>query len=130
MVKYYDKELKKTFLFLTNNFEVEAYTIAMLYKNRWKIELFFKWIKQHLQVLTFWGQSRNAVYTQIWIAICNYLLIAILRKKLETVHSMYEILQILSVSLFDKTPVKQLLMKKQLQNKEKACSNQLIMWEL
>jgi Domain of unknown function (DUF4372)/Transposase DDE domain len=130
LVKYYDRELKKTFFFLTNNFEVEAYTVAMLYKNRWKIELFFKWIKQHLQVLTFWGQSKNAVYTQIWIAICNYLLIAILRKKLETVHSMYEILQILSVSLFDKTPVNQLLMKKQLQNKGKASSNQLILWEL
>lgn len=130
LVKYYDKELKKTFLFLTNNFEVEAYTVAMLYKNRWKIELFFKWIKQHLQVLTFWGQSKNAVYTQIWIAICNYLLVAILRKKLETLHSMYEILQILSVSLFDKTPVNQLLMKKQLQNKDKTSSNQLILWEL
>jgi hypothetical protein len=83
-----------------------------------------------LQVLTFWGQSKNAVYTQIWIAICNYLLIAILRKKLETLHSMYEILQILSVSLFDKTPVNQLLMKRQLQKIETPSSNQLIMWEL
>ena len=130
VVKFYDKELKKTFFFLTNNFEVDAQTIAALYKNRWKIELFFKWIKQHLQVLTFWGQSKNAVYTQIWIAICNYLLIAILRKKLETLHSMYEILQILSVSLFDKTPVNQLLMKKQLQKSETPSSNQLILWEL
>jgi hypothetical protein len=130
LVKYYDKELKKTFFFLTNNFEIEAQTVAALYKNRWKIELFFKWIKQHLQVLTFWGQSKNAVYTQIWIAVCNYLLIAILKKKLKTLHSMYEILQILSVSLFDKTPVNQLLMKRPLQKNETPSSNQLIMWEL
>lgn len=130
LVKYYDKEQDKTFLFLTNNFDVEAFTIAALYKNRWKVELFFKWIKQHLQVLTFWGQSKNAVYAQIWIAVCNYLLIAILRKKLQTLHSMYEILQILSVSLFDKTPVNQLLIKTQLQKIETPVSNQLIMWEL
>ena len=130
LVKYYDKELDKTFFFLTNNFEVEASTVAALYKNRWKVELFFKWIKQHLQVLSFWGHSKNAVYSQIWIAVCNYLLIAILRKKLETLHSMYEILQILSVSLLDKTPVNQLLMKTQLQKNETDASNQLIMWEL
>ena len=130
LVKYHDKELKKTFLFLTNNFEVEAHIIAALYKNRWKVELFFKWIKQHLQVLTFWGQSKNAVYAQIWIAVCTYLLIAIWRKKIETLHSMYEILQILSVSLFDKTPVNQLLMKSQLQKNETSISNQLILWEL
>ena len=130
LVKYRDKELKKTFLFLTNNFEVEANVIAALYKNRWKVELFFKWIKQHLQILTFWGESKNAVYTQIWIAVCNYLLIAILRKKLQTPHSMYEILQILSVSLFDKTPVNQLLMKNQLQKPETITSKQLTMWEL
>jgi hypothetical protein len=115
---------------LTNNFEIDAITVALLYKNRWKIELFFKWIKQHLKVLTFWGQNKNAVYTQIWIAICNYLLIAIWRKKLNSLHSMYEILQILSVSLFDKTPVNQLLVKNDLQKTELPSSNQLKMWEL
>ena len=130
MVKYYDKELKKTFFFLTNNFEIEAHTVAALYKNRWKIELFFKWIKQHLQVLTFWGESKNAVYTQIWIAVCNYILIAILRKRLKTLHSMYEILQILSVSLLDKTPVNQLLMKSPLQNTKLLVYKQLTLWEL
>jgi len=130
LVKYHDQELKKTFLFLTNNFEVEAHVVAALYKNHWKVELFFKWIKQHLQVLTFWGQSKNAVYTQIWIAVCNYLLIAILQKKIETLHSMYEILQILSVSLFDKTPVNQLIMKSQLQKNGLPISKQLTMWEL
>jgi len=130
LVKYYDKELNKTFCFLTNNFEIDAITVALLYKNRWKIELFFKWIKQHLKVLTFWGQNKNAVYTQIWIAICNYLLIAIWRKKLNSLHSMYEILQILSVSLFDKTPVNQLLMKNDLLKTELPFSNQLKMWEL
>jgi hypothetical protein len=130
LIKFYDKEIKKTFLFLTNNFEVEASQIAALYKNRWKIELFFKWIKQHLQVLTFWGQSKNAVYTQIWIAVCNYLIIAILRKKLGTLHSMYELLQILSVSLFDKTPVNQLLMKGQLQKPELTLHKQLTLWDL
>ena len=81
-------------------------------------------------MLTFCGQSKNAVYIQIWIAICNYLLIAILRKKLETLHSMYEILQILSVSLFDKTPVNQLLMKSPIQKNHTPISNQLIMWDL
>ncbi|MCU0354670.1 MAG: IS4 family transposase, partial [Cytophagales bacterium] len=111
LVKYHDRQVGKTFLFLTNNFEVEARTVAALYKNRWKIELFFKWIKQHLQILAFWGQSENAVCTQVWIAVCNYMLVAILKKQLGTLHSMYEILQILSVSLFDKTPLNQLLMK-------------------
>ena len=130
LVKYYDEDMKKTFLFLTNNFEIDAMTVALLYKNRWKIELFFKWIKQHLKVLTFWGQNKNAVYTQIWIAICNYVLIAIWRKRINSLHSMYEILQILSVSLFDKTPVNQLLMKSDLQKSEHEFSNQLKMWEL
>ena len=130
LVKYYDKEQKKEYYFMTNNFEVPAETVAAIYKNRWKIELFFKWIKQHLQVQTFWGQSKNAVYSQIWIAICTYVLIAIWRKKLESPHSMYEILQILSVSLFDKTAVNQLLRKNELQNTSNNTHNQLILWEL
>lgn len=124
-IKYYDKELDKTFVFITNNFEIEATTVAALYKNRWQIELFFKWIKQHLQVQTFWGQSKNAVYTQIWVAISNYVLIAILKHKLNSLHSMYEILQILSVSLLDKTNVSQLLTKHNVQKLNASGGNQL-----
>jgi transposase len=124
-IKYYDKELNRTFVFITNNFKISAQSIAALYKNRWKIELFFKWIKQHLKVKTFWGQSKNAVYTQIWVAISNYVLIAILQKRLNIDRSRYEILQILSVSLFDKTPINQLLATDDLQKEEIEVDNQL-----
>ena len=124
-VKYYDKELDKTFVFITNNFEIQASEVADLYKNRWQIELFFKWIKQHLRVKTFWGHSKNAVYTQIWVAISSYVLVAILKKKLDIPHSMYEILQILSVSLLDKTPVNELFMKTPLQKTKSHGPNQL-----
>ncbi len=124
-VKYYDKELNKTFVFLTNNFDVSALEIALLYKNRWKIELFFKWIKQHLKIKSFWGESENAVKVQIWIAICTYLTVAIAKKELKIERSLYEILQILSVSTFDKTPVNQLVMSTELQNSENELHNQL-----
>jgi Transposase DDE domain/Domain of unknown function (DUF4372) len=100
-VKYYDKEHRKTYVFLTNNFELSAIEIASLYKYRWQIELFFKWIKQHLKIKKFWGESENAVKTQIWIAICNYLLVAIVKKELKIEKSLYEILQIISVSMFE-----------------------------
>ena len=90
-------------------------SITLLYKNRWQVELFFKWIKQHLKIKKFWGYSENAVKTQIWIAVCTYLIIAILKKQLNLGKSLYEILQILSISAFDKTPVNQLLMKTRLQ---------------
>jgi Domain of unknown function (DUF4372)/Transposase DDE domain len=126
-VKYYDKELKKIFVFLTNNFEFTALEIALLYKNRWKIELFFKWIKQHLKIKSFWGESENAVKVQVWIAICTYLTVAIAKKELKLERSLYEILQILSVSIFDKTPVNQLLMYSDLQNIEDDPHNQLIL---
>ncbi|MBK8556834.1 MAG: transposase [Lewinellaceae bacterium] len=109
-MKFYDKEQNRTFVFLTNNFEIEALQITKLYKCRWHIELFFKWVKQHLRIKVFWGESANAVKTQIWIAVCTYVLVAILKKKLQISISMNEILQILSVSAFDKTPVNQLLM--------------------
>lgn len=125
-VKYYDKELNKTFVFLTNNFEITALEVALLYKNRWKIELFFKWIKQHLKIKAFWGESENAVKVQVWIAICAYLCVAIAKKELNLDHSLYEILQILSVSAFDKTPVNQLLMSVDLQNTQADDDNQLI----
>jgi len=129
-IKFYDAAKPKTYVFLTNNFELDALTIAILYKNRWRIELFFKWIKQHLKIKKFWGQSENAVKSQIWMAICTYLLVAILKKQLELKASLYEILQILSVSLLDKTPVNQLLMKTQSHNNEKEDHNQLILFDL
>ena|SRR5437667_2813883 len=104
-IKYYDAATDQTYVFLTNNFVLNAETIAQLYKHRWQIELFFKWIKQHLSVKVFWGRSANAVKTQICIALCAYLLVAILKKRLGIKRSSYEILQILSVSLFDKMPI-------------------------
>jgi hypothetical protein len=108
-VKYYDQETKRTFVYLTNNMDITADQVAMLYKNRWQIELFFKWIKQHLKVKAFWGISENAVKIQVYSAIIAYCLVAIIGKELNSHKSTYEILQILSVSLLDKTPVKELL---------------------
>ena len=107
-VKYYDAETKRTYVFLTNNVTVPATTIALLYKHRWQIELFFKWIKQHLKIITFWGHTENAVKTQICIALCTYLLVAIIKKRLRIERNLYEILQIVSVSLFDKSPLVEL----------------------
>jgi hypothetical protein len=108
-IKYFDVEQQRTFVFLTNSFLLNASDIALLYKNRWKVELFFKWIKQHLKVKTFWGTTMNAVKTQIYIAIITYTLIAIIKHKLKIKKSTYEILQILSASLFDKMPINELL---------------------
>ena len=102
-IKYRDAETGQVYVFLTNNTAVSATSIALLYKYRWQIELFFKWIKQHLKIKVFWGRSENAVKTQICIALCTYLLVAILKKKLGVKRNLYEILQILSVSLFDKS---------------------------
>lgn len=104
-IKYYDLQTDRHYVFLTNDFNLEAATIARLYKYRWQIELFFKWVKQHLSIKAFWGRSENAVKTQICIALCAYLLVAILKKRLGIDRNSYEILQILSVSLFDKTPI-------------------------
>ena len=129
-VKYYDKELDKTFVFLTNNFQIQALEVALLYKHRWKIELFFKWIKQHLKIKSFWGQSENAVKTQVWIAICTYLMVAIAKKQFNIERSLYEILQILSVSVFDKTPIIQLLTHSSLQNHEPGSCNSLTALDL
>ncbi len=108
-IRYYDAEKKKRLIFLTNNFILPATTIAELFRCRWKIELFFKWIKQHLRIKAFYGTSENAVKTQIWIAISVYVLVAIIKKKLKVKASLYTMLQILSVSLFEKTPLFQLL---------------------
>jgi IS4 transposase len=104
-VKYYDKITEKNLTFLTNNFALPAITIAQLYKCRWQVELFFKWIKQHLRIKKFYGTSENAVKTQIWIAISVYVLIAILKKKLQLKDSLYTILQILSINIFEKKPI-------------------------
>ena len=129
-IKYHDNELNKTFVFVSNNFEVSAAQIALIYKHRWQIELFFRWIKQHLRIKVFWGESPNAVKTQIWAAVCSYVLVAILKQKLQTPLSMNEILQILSVSAFDKTPVNQLLMKSNYKNINTPGANQLILFDL
>jgi IS4 transposase len=107
-VKYYDEEQNKTFIFLSNNFALPAIEIAMLYKHRWKIELFFKWIKQHLKIKSFWGASENAVKIQIYTAIITYTAVSIIKSKLKLKQSPYEILQIMSVSLLDKTHLKDL----------------------
>ena len=107
-IHYIDTELNKRFFFLTNNFNLSALTIARLYKLRWQIELFFKWIKQHLRIKAFYGTTPNAVKTQVWIAISVYVLVAILKKEHKLEASMYEILQVLGVILFEKTPVKSL----------------------
>ena len=100
--------MNRTFVFLTNNMSLSAQEIALLYKNRWQVELFFKWIKQHLKVKTFWGNSENAVRIQIYTAIITYCLVAIIGYDLKIGRSTYEILQILGISLLDKTPVKEL----------------------
>jgi hypothetical protein len=107
-VKFYDAEFNRTFVFLTNNMELTAEQIALLYKNRWQVELFFKWIKQHLKIKSFWGTSENAVRIQIFCAISAYCLVAIIGYDLKIERSTYEILQVLGISLLDKTPVKEL----------------------
>jgi hypothetical protein len=108
-IKYYDTQTERYFVFLTNNFLLPSLTVAQLYQCRWQVELFFKWIKQHLRITTFYGTSINAVKTQIWIALSMYLIVAILKKQLKLEHSLYTILQILSVSLFEKVPISQAL---------------------
>jgi hypothetical protein len=130
LVKYYDEEKNRTLVFLTNNFEIKAEEVAKLYKYRWQVELFFKWIKQHLKVKVFYGESENAVKAQIWCAVCAYVLVAILRHKLKILQSTNNMLQILSVSLFDKTPVNQLFKNNPLHNDENDNSNQLKMFDL
>jgi hypothetical protein len=108
-IRFVDQETQKKFTFITNNFTWSAATIAKLYKSRWQVELFFKWIKQHLRIKAFFGTSENAVKTQIWISISVYVLVAILKKRLNLERTMYEILQVLSVNQFEKTPIDELL---------------------
>ena len=124
-IRYYDVKKKKRLIFLTNHFALQAFTIAELFRCRWKIELFFKWLKQHLRIKAFYGTSENAVKTQIWIAIAVYVLVAIIKKELQLKASLYTMLQILSVSLFEKTPLFQLLSQTKDDEKMTDSSNQL-----
>jgi len=124
-VKYYDLESKRNFIFLTNNTDLTAEQIALLYKNRWQVELFFKWIKQHLKVKSFWGTSENAVRIQIYSAIIAYCLVAIVGHDLKLERSTYEILQILGISLLDKTPVNELFTNIDYNNFKEHDYNQL-----
>jgi hypothetical protein len=124
-IKFHDLEKNKTFIFLTNHFDIEATTIAGLYKERWKIELFFKWIKQHLKIKSFYGTSENAIHCQIWIAICSYLIVAIAKKKLKIQQTLYSLLQVISISIFEKEPINQLVSNNQSHFKDSNFSNQL-----
>jgi len=129
-IKYYDQETEKRLSFLSNNFFLPALTIAHLYKARWRVELFFKWIKQHLRIKAFYGTSPNAVKTQIWIAIAVYVLVAICKKRLGLDASLYKILQVLSVTLFEKVDIQQALTGMDLENDETESPNQLTLFDL
>ncbi len=124
-IKYYDEKTDKRYVYLTNNFDLDAKVVADLYKHRWQIELFFKWIKQHLHINIFWGTSRNAVKTQICIAISTFLIVAIMKKQMNIEKNLYEILQILSVSLFEKIPLNTLFSEYDLQNFEDQTQKRL-----
>ena len=128
-IKYRDAETGKVYVFLTNNFELPALTIAQLYKERWKIELFFKWIKQHLRIKAFYGTSRNAVFTQIWIAISMYLLVAIVKKRMKLEPPLYTLLQIFSLTLFERMPINELFTNTNYNLTSPVDSNQLNIWE-
>ena len=128
-IKFFDKENNRVLVFLTNNIELDATEIAKLYKHRWKIELFFKWIKQNLKIKTFWGTSENAVRVQIWIAISVYIIVAIAKKKFNLKHSLYEILQVISISVFDKVPIRELFSNPIQQNFNELNRNQLNIFE-
>ena len=128
-VSFLDVKTRKRFKFLTNNFTLPALTIALIYKSRWQVELFFKWIKQHLRIKAFYGTSENAVKTQIWIAVSVYVLVAIVRKRLGLEASLYQILQILSVTLFEKTPILQALQASDFENDLVDAGKQLILFD-
>lgn len=128
-VSFYDAATDQRLKFLTNNFLLPALTIAQIYKSRWQVELFFKWIKQHLRIKAFFGTSDNAVKTQIWIAVSVYVLVAIARKRLRLELSLYQILQILSLTLFEKVPILQALQPSNSQNESGQDPNQLILFD-
>jgi len=129
-VSYHDVETDKRLKFLSNNFDLPALTIALIYKSRWQVELFFRWIKQHLRIKAFFGTSENAVKAQIWIAVSVYVLVAIIRKRLGLEVSLYQILQIFSVTLFEKVPILQAFQSLDSQNELSDSGNQLILFDL
>ena len=128
-ISYLDVKTRKRFKFLTNNFILPAVTIAHIYKSRWQVKLFFKWIKQHLRIKNFYGTSENAVKTQIWIAVSTYVLVAIIRKRLGVDASLYKILQILSLSHFEKVPILLPLQAIDSQEELPEDGNQLILFD-
>ncbi len=127
-IRFKDPETAKTLIFLTNNFVLPAFTITELYRCRWQVELFFKWIKQHLRIKAFFGTSENAVRSQIWIAVSAYVLVAIVKKRLQLPASLYEILQILSLTMFEKIPLDQLLAQTISEQIQPVSDNQLILF--
>jgi len=129
-VRYFDEELNKRFVFLTNNMSLSARLIADLYRSRWRVELFFKWIKQHLRIKTFYGMSENAVKSQIWIGVSVYLLVAILKKELGLSQSLHQILQIFSLTQFEKTPVFSMFEGKNYISNGRKIPNQLTLFDL
>jgi hypothetical protein len=129
-IRYYDESRNRRLVFLTNNMDLDAVTVAMLYKSRWQVELFFKWIKQHLRVKKFYGQTGNAVKSQIWIAVSAYLLVAIIRKEVGIERSLYEILQIFSLTQFEKTPILKAFVNKDYKSPEGVIHNQLQLFDL
>ena len=128
-IKYFDSTTGKTFVFLTNNFTLPAQTIADLYRCRWQVELFFKWIKQHLRIKSFFGTTENAVKTQVWIAVSVYVIVAIIKKRLKITTSLYTILQVLSLTIFEKMPLLQVVTKNDCKNKINVPSNQLRLFD-
>ncbi|MBN2511550.1 MAG: transposase [Sedimentisphaerales bacterium] len=130
LIHYVDIKLNKRFFFLTNNFSLSPLTIARLYKYRWQIELFFKWIKQHLRIKAFYGTTPNAVKTQVWIAVSVYVQIAIIKKELQIDRSLAEILQIPSIALFEQVLLKQILTEISMQNEIAQNHNQLLLFNL
>lgn len=128
-IRFKDPDTGKTLIFLTNNFALPALTIAQLYRCRWQVELFFKWIKQHLRIKRFFGTSENAVKSQIWIAVCVYVLVAIIKKRLNLKPSLFQILQILSLTMFERTALHQLLMLSPIEPNTAIGDNQLNLFE-
>lgn len=124
-IKFFDKEFNRTLIFYTNNKKIKAETVALLYKSRWNIEIFFKWIKQNLKIISFWGRNENAVKIQIWIAISTYVLVAIVKKKLKIRHSLYEMLQYISIAPFEKAALKDTFSEKRYFEMQDKIDNQL-----
>lgn len=129
-VSFFDEQTDRRFVFLTNNFTLPALSVARLYQSRWQVELFFKWIKQHLRIKAFYGTNENAVKTQVWVAISVYVLVAIVRRELDIDRSLSEVLQILSVTLFEKTPIFQALTSPVPPNLDTPCHNQLTLFDI